>query len=121
MLSTIIKFLSQFLTFLKNREKKSIKARKALLENNWTNKRKFFSVSMIMTMLIWALIAFLITVFSVEVFDDNQLLSGWIAIIANLFLFYTLFRNLNWKYLFLVHLPLYIWIFSFIWKYENWS
>ena len=119
MLSTIIKFLSQFLTFLKNREKKSIKARKALLENIWTNKRKFFSVSMIMTMLIWALIAFLITVFSVEVFDDNQLLSGWIAIIANLFLFYTLFRNLNWKYLFLVHLPLYIWIFSFIWIYDS--
>lgn len=115
MLNIVIKFLENFLRFLKNRQKESIKIRKAKLANSDSTKFSYVSkTSMVITMLIWGIIAFFITVSSIEIFDDNQLLAWSLSVIVNWFLLYTLVRNLNWKYLFLVHLPLYIWLFSFI-------
>ena len=113
MLDILIRYFEKFLNFLKNRQKKDVLWEKEVaVTGKW---------SKIFIMLIWILLSVWIMYTWYWLVEYEDLLeNSWVLIIlffiwlllTQIFLLTTLFKNLNWKYLFLVHIPLYIGLIS---------
>lgn len=114
MINFIIKLLEKSTTFLKNIQLKSIESQKNLLDEKNINNTKW---NKSITVAVLGMIFPIISIWSVltiselnNIYLDIFLISFFIVL--NILFILTLFKNLNWKYLFLVHFPLYVWIFS---------
>ncbi len=105
MINTIIKALDYLLNYLKDREKNP----------NW-NKKSL--LSRIFLLILWCLpiILFDILIFSeiLNKFELSIIFIGLILIVVSIFSFMSLYRNLNWKYFFIIHLPFILWVI-FLW------
>ena len=120
MLNIFIKYLEKILNFLKNRQEKEVLSEgEVAVTGKWS--KRFIAVSWLLlvagVMFFWALFILEENILG-ESFIMKLLWFVWLLII-NIWLIVALFKNLTWKYFFLVHVPLYMGMFVLIGLFEK--
>ena len=120
MLDILIKYFEKFLNFLKNRQKIDVLwENKVAVTGKWS---KLFIMLIWLLLSIWIIISWFALIEKNDLFDESLfigiLLFLWLILI-NLGVLFTLFKNLTWKYFFLVNMPLYIGLFASLLIFER--
>jgi len=119
MIDIIIKILEKFTNFLKNLQLKQLEFQKSSID--WNQPKINYWIKSVFFVLLWSVVPVLTLLIYYENFysNSNKLLIIILLIIVNLFFIYTLAKNQNWKYFFLIHFPLYLWLICVLWMFDK--